>query len=426
MSATEPKPAVTDWTGSELELDLGAPGHGGFCVARHDGRVVFVRHGVPGERVRVVVTEDRGGSFCRADTVDVLVASPDRVEVRCPVAGPGGCGGCDFQHVSLPAQRLLKASVVAEQLRRLGGLEHQAEDVTVEELPGAPDGLGWRSRVRLAVAPDGSVGFHPHRSSEVIPVLGCPQTVPHALDGVVGQVWNPGSELQVVLDGAGEQHVVELRPDPRPQRGRRKARPIPHTVVGADRATEQAAGRTWKVSASGFWQGHIGAAQVYAQAVADYAQAPAGGTAWDLYGGAGLFAAVLAEQVGAEGTVVAVESSRTSVADGMAALTDLPQVSFVAAQVEQQLRLLPTPVDVVVLDPPRSGAGRPVVAAIASAEPQRVVYVACDPAALGRDVALFAGHGYRMTALRAFDAFPMTHHVECIALLEPAAAASRA
>ncbi|MGZ4575201.1 MAG: class I SAM-dependent RNA methyltransferase, partial [Mycobacteriaceae bacterium] len=178
-------------------------------------------------------------------------------------------------------------------------------------------------------------------------------------------------------------------------------------------------GRSWRVSATGFWQGHVGAAEVYAQAVADFAQAPTGGTAWDLYGGAGLFAAVLAEQVGTGGSVVAVESSRTSVADGMAALADLPQVSFVAAQVEQHLRLLPTPVDAVVLDPPRSGAGRLVVEGIVAAEPKRIVYVACDPAALGRDVALFAGHGYRMNALRAFDAFPMTHHVECIALFEP-------
>jgi tRNA/tmRNA/rRNA uracil-C5-methylase (TrmA/RlmC/RlmD family) len=411
--------AGVDWTGTELELELGAPGHGGFCVARHEGRVVFVRHGLPGERVRALVTEDRGGSFCRADAVDVLVASADRVPSRCPVSGPGGCGGCDFQHVALPAQRVMKASVVAEQLRRLGGVEYEAADITVEELPGAPDGLGWRSRVRMAVAPDGSVGFHRHRSTDVVPVLGCPQTVPHALDGVVGAVWNPGSELQVVRDGAGEQHVVELRPDPRPQRGRRKARPIPHTVIGSGKATEQAVGRSWRVSATGFWQGHIGAAEVYAQAVADFAQAPTGGTAWDLYGGAGLFAAVLAEQVGIGGSVVAVESSRTSVADGMAALADLPQVSFVAAQVEQHLRLLPTPVDVVVLDPPRSGAGRPVVEGIVAAEPKRIVYVACDPAALGRDVALFAGHGYRMNALRAFDAFPMTHHVECIALFEP-------
>ena len=410
-----------DWTGAELELELGAPGHGGFCVARHEGRVVFVRHGLPGERVRAVVTEDRGGSFCRADAVEIVVASADRVAVRCPVAGPGGCGGCDFQHVSLDGQRRLKAAVVAEQLRRLGGLAVSTEDITVEELPGAPDGLGWRSRVRMAVSADGAAGFHRHRSNDVVTIDGCPQTVPGTLDGVVGEVWNRDSELQVVRDGAGEQHVVELRADQRPQRGRRKPRPTAHLVRGSGVATEQMGDRTWRVAATGFWQGHIGAAAVYSRVVADYARAPEGGTAWDLYSGAGLFTAVLADQVGAGGVVAAVEASRTAVADGVASLADLPQVRFRVAQVEQELNHLPTPVDVVVLDPPRSGAGRRVVEAIAGASPSRVVYVACDPAALGRDVALFAGLGYVLRGLRAFDAFPMTHHVECIALFQPEA-----
>ena len=408
-----------DWTGHELELELGAPGHGGFCVARHEGRVVFVRHGLPGERVRALITEDRGGSFCRADAVEIIVASTDRVPVRCPVAGPGGCGGCDFQHVSLEGHRHLKAAVVAEQLRRLGGLSLAAEDIVVEELPGGADGLEWRSRTRMAVDAQGAAGFHRHRSNDVIAVERCPQTVAGALDGVPGQVWTPGAELQVVLDGAGRQHVVELRAGPRPQRGRRKPRPTYHLVRGSEVADEQVGDRRWQVAVTGFWQGHVGAAATYSQAVADFAQAEHGGTAWDLYSGAGLFTAVLAEQVGAEGTVVAVESSRGAVADGAAALADLPQASFRAAPVEQELHNLPTPVDVVVLDPPRSGAGRRVVEAIAAAAPRRVVYVACDPAALGRDVALFAGLGYRLSALRAFDAFPMTHHVECIALFEP-------
>ncbi|WP_127783300.1 TRAM domain-containing protein [Rhodococcus sp. X156] len=418
MSSTAAPGESLDWTGETLELELGAPGHGGFCVARHEGRVVFVRHGLPGERVRALVTEDRGGSFCRADAVAVLTASPDRVVPRCPVAGPGGCGGCDFQHAALPAQRQMKAMVVAEQLRRLGGLDLTAEDVVVEELPGAPDGLGWRSRVRMAVTADGQPGFHPHRSNDVIPVLGCPQAVPHALDDVVGQQWTPGADLQVVRDGAGEQHVVELTTPQRPQRGRRKPRPVAQLRRGSATATEQAAGRTWAVSADGFWQAHVGAAEVYAQVVAELADAPTGGTAWDLYSGVGLFSAVLAEQVGAAGTVVAVESSRQAVADGTAALADLPQVRMVAGQVEQQLRTLPVPVDVVVLDPPRSGAGRSVVEAITAAEPTRIVYVACDPAALGRDVALLGAQGYRLSVLRAFDAFPMTHHVECIALFQ--------
>lgn len=415
--------AGLDWTGQELDLELGAVGHGGFCVARHEGRVVFVRHGLPGERVRASVTEDRGGSFCRADAVEVLAASPDRVSPPCPVAGPGGCGGCDFQHVSLPAQRRLKAEVVAEQLRRLGGLTTTAAEVVVEELPGGADGLGWRTRLRLAVGRDGRTGLHVHRSSVVLPLVDCPQAVPGALDGVADRTWTPGAEVAAVLDSTGAQHVVELVPvantdGRRPKRGARP-RTRPRVVHGSGRAVQHAAGRRWDVLATGFWQGHTGAADVYATVVREWAAAPAGGTAWDLYGGVGLFAAVLAEQVGPEGTVVSVESSKLATADGAAALADLPQVRFVAGTVEAELAQLPRPVDVVVLDPPRNGAGRAVVEAVAAAGPARIVYVACDPAALGRDVALLAAAGYALTGLRAFDAFPMTHHVECIALFTP-------
>ena len=415
--------AALDWTGRDLDLELGAVGHGGFCVARHEGRVVFVRHGLPGERVRASVTEDRGGSFCRADAVEVLTASPDRVPAPCPVAGPGGCGGCDFQHVSLPAQRRLKAEVVAEQLRRLGGLTTTADDLLVEELPGGFDGSGWRTRLRLAVGRDGRAGLHRHRSATVVPLADCPQAVPGALDGVADRTWTPGAEVAAVLDGAGERHQLELVPvadtdGRRPRRGA-KPRTRPRLVHGSGRATEHAVGRTWDVLATGFWQGHTGAAQVYAGVVREWAAAPEGGTAWDLYGGVGLFAAVLAEQVGPAGTVVSVESSKLATADGTAALADLPQVRFVAGTVEAELAALPRPVDVVVLDPPRNGAGRVVVEPVAAAGPARIVYVACDPAALGRDVALLAAAGYELTGLRAFDAFPMTHHVECIALFTP-------
>lgn len=425
-----PKP---DWTGRHLELELGAVGHGGFCVARHQGRVVFVRHGLPGERVRAAVTEDRGGSFCRADAIEVLTASSDRVPAPCPAAGPGRCGGCDFQHVTPAAQRRLKAEVVAEQLRRLGGLAATAEDVVVEELPGRRSdevgaGLGWRTRVRLAVDPAGRAGLHAHRSSRVLALTDCPQAVPGALDGVFTRRWTPGAEIAAVLDGAGAQHVLELVPvahtdGPGRSTGMRrgqKPRTRPRVVTGGDRAIEHAAGRTFDVLATGFWQGHTGAAGVYSEAVRSWSAAPAGGTAWDLYGGVGLFAAVLAEQVGPDGTVHSVESSRLATADGAAALADLAQVRFVTGTVETEIATLPRPVDVVVLDPPRSGAGRAVIEAIADAGPERVVYVACDPAALGRDVALLAESGYRLQALRAFDAFPMTHHVECIALFAPA------
>jgi tRNA/tmRNA/rRNA uracil-C5-methylase (TrmA/RlmC/RlmD family) len=337
----------------------------------------------------------------------VLLASADRVTPPCPLARPGGCGGCDWQHAAAGAQRELKARVVAEQMRRIAGIDLPVE---VEELPGTRGGLlGWRTRVRLVVDADGRPGLRQHRSHTVVAVPACPIAVAGVLDGVLDRRWSPGAELEVVRDGAGEVHVVELRPGAKPRR-----------VAGGGMAHEHAAGRRWSLATHGFWQVHPGAAQVLAEVVGQWAGAPAGGTAWDLYGGVGLFASVLAEQVGAEGTVLVVESSRRAVADGEANLADLPQVRFQVGKVEDVLgsqELAQRRPDVVVLDPPRGGAGRAVIDALADAGPDRVVYVACDPAALGRDVDRLAAHGYRLAELRAFDAFPMTHHVECVALL---------
>lgn len=387
--------------GSELELTVGPVGHGGFCVARHEGRVVFVRHALPGERVRAVVTEDRGGSFCRADAVAVLEPVAGRVPPPCPASGAGGCGGCDFQHADPQLQRQLKGQVVAEQLRRIAGLDVA---VTVQELPGGA--LGWRTRTRLAVDDAGRAGFREHRSHTVRAVPDCPLAVPGSLDPVLSRRWRPGSELEVVADDSGQLHVAELRPG-RPSKQRR----------GTGRVTRHAAGRRWELSAQGFWQVHPAAADALAALVGQRALAPLGGTAWDLYGGVGLFASVLADQVGPTGSVTVVESSRRAVADGAAALADLAQVHFVIGWVERALDHLPGRPDVVVLDPPRRGAGREVATAVANRGPARIVQVACDPAALARDIAAYLQCGYRLLDIRALDAFPMTHHVECVAAL---------
>ncbi|HVL82728.1 MAG TPA: class I SAM-dependent RNA methyltransferase [Pseudonocardia sp.] len=395
-----------DWTDRILDLDVGPVAHGGHCVARAagaevasgeagapgrgSGRVVFVRHALPGERVRAVVTEDAGGSFCRADTVAVLVASPARVAAPCGWARAGGCGGCDLQHVEPAAQRELKAAVVAEQLRRLAGVERE---VVVEELPGGP--LGWRGRVRLAVDDEGRAGLRAHRSHDVLRIADCPLAPPGTLPGVLAREHPPG-EIEVVRDADGTVH----------------AGPGPGPVV------QRAAGREWRLSPGTFWQVHPALADVLAGVVGEWAAAPAGGRAWDLYGGVGLLASVLAGQVGAAGEVTVVESARRAVDDGRVALADLPQVRWRVGRVERELPGLPGPPDVAVADPPRSGLGRAVVDGLAAAGARRVVHVACDPAALARDVALLAGHGYGLARLRAFDAFPMTHHVECVALFE--------
>lgn len=406
-----------DLVGTELTCDVGPVAHGGHCVARVEGRVVFVRHALPGERVRGVVTEVRRG-YLRADAVEVLTASADRVAPPCPYAGPGRCGGCDFQHATPAAQRLLKTAVVREQLERLGGLtadEVAALGVEVVPLPGAdPSGLGWRTRVQYAVDAVGRAGFTLHRSHEVIPVDRCLIATPAiqaatvAGEPVTGRRWSDADRVEVVASTDAEVSVVAER-----DRGRA-------VVAGPTTVRERVLDREFVLEAGGFWQVHPAAAETFAATVVELLSPQPGERAWDLYGGAGLFAAALAPHLGSNGRLTVVESDARAVAAGRRALDDLWTVRFVHAPVERALRDKRwTSVDLVVLDPPRAGAGRQVVDAIVARSPRAVAYVACDPAALARDVRTFRDHGWRLAALRAFDAFPQTHHVECVALLTP-------
>jgi tRNA/tmRNA/rRNA uracil-C5-methylase (TrmA/RlmC/RlmD family) len=401
--------------------------------------VIFVRHALPGERVTALVTDDRGGAFCRADAVAVLEPSPDRVAPPCPYAGPGRCGGCDWQHAVPAAQRRLKGAVVREQLQRLGGLPDAELDAlgltagwAVEELPGGA--LGWRSRVQFAVDDAGTAGLRPHRSHEVIPVEECLIAAPAVTGvGVTALSWPGVSAVEVVASSAGDlavvvtprEHAGKVTPPDLPDEialldagGRGAARP----VHGHARVRERAADRDWQVQADGFWQVHPAAPDTLVGAVVDTLAPRPGESALDLYAGVGLFAGALAPLVGEHGRVAAIESDRSAVAGARRNLRDLPWVRIEQGRVEVVLRRLGLRrVDLVVLDPTRSGAGSRVVKDVAALRPRAVAYVACDPAALARDVRTFGELGYRLTALRAFDAFPNTHHVECVATLTPSA-----
>jgi tRNA/tmRNA/rRNA uracil-C5-methylase (TrmA/RlmC/RlmD family) len=394
--------------GALIELDVGAPAHGGSCVARHDGQVVFVRHALPGERVVARVTEQTK-HFSRADAVEVLTASEHRVVPRCPAARPGGCGGCDWQHADASYQRDIKAAIVVEQLRRLAGIDCADRAVVVEALPG--DGFGWRTRARFAIDASGRAGFRRHRSHQVELINGCP--IAHPLveaAGVEHREWDAVSEVEVAACADSGERLVR-------------------TATGRDRAMrireggalfEYAAGRRWRVSPGAFWQVHPQAADVLTEAVMAGLDPQPGERALDLYAGVGLFAGSLALAVGPTGAVTAVESSTVATTDAAQNLADLPHAHLVRAAVEKAIT---SPdrfgvVDLVVLDPPRSGAGAAVVRGICALRPRAIAYVACDPAALARDLATFAGLGYPLGQLRAFDLFPQTHHIECVAILE--------
>jgi tRNA/tmRNA/rRNA uracil-C5-methylase (TrmA/RlmC/RlmD family) len=372
-------------------------------VARHEGRVVFVRHALPEETVQAVITEGTPAArFLRADAVTVVTASPDRIAPRCPQARPGGCGGCDFQHATADAQRTLKGTVVSEQLRRLGGIERS---VQVEAVPG--DGFGWRTRLRLAVDPEGVAGLHPHRSLTVLELADCPIAAPElALGEVLGHRWPDAHTLELAASVSTGERVLLSDGEP----------------VGRTRLTERAAGRSWRISGAGFWQVHPAAADLLVETVRGMLRPQPGEHLLDLYSGVGLFAGALAADLAPGGRVDAVESDAGAVRDARRNLHDRPEVTLHHARVDTWLRAVaPQRCDVVVLDPPRTGAGKAVVerlAGFAPRPPRAVAYVACDPASLGRDVGTFRALGWSLTALRALDLFPQTHHVECVALFE--------
>jgi tRNA/tmRNA/rRNA uracil-C5-methylase (TrmA/RlmC/RlmD family) len=409
------------WTGLEFEVTVGPVAHGGHCVARHQGRVVFVRHALPGERVVARVTEDRHAGYCRADAIEVLSAHPERVPRPCPYSGPGRCGGCDWQHASVAQQRLLKAAVVREQLARLAGVPDVG--VVVEELPGGP--LRWRSRARFAVDRSGAAGLRRYRSHDVVVLDDCPITDQRAAHAVLDRRWPGAGAVDVSIDSAGVLTTTRLdrRGHPQTTRVFRRGSDVPEPVAG--RAGRSAGGRDWEVEGTGFWQVHPAAADALVDAVRGFARVRPGETVLDLYAGAGLFGGALAPSVGPDGRVVCVEADPAGCAAAADNLADLPQAEVWEGVVDAEglaglLEELGASPDVVVLDPPRAGAGAAVSRLLAGTGARAVVYVACDPASLGRDVGAFAGSGYRLSALRAFDAFPMTAHVECVALLTPA------
>jgi len=403
--------------GDLIEVTVGAPAHGGHCVARiggEHGQVVFVRHALPGERVTAELTELHKG-YLRADAVKVHEASPDRVAAPCAFAHPGGCGGCDLQHVAPAAQRDWKAAIVRDLLVRMGGLTAaQVEElgVRVQPLPGGP--LGWRSRVRYAVDAAGRAGLLQHRSHQVVPVDRCLIAHPdlQKLD-VTSRNWPDAAAVEVVASTGGDISVLATPAGGSPDGSRT-------LLEGPAQVRESAGGREWQVPPDAFWQVHPAAADTLVTAVLELLRPAPGEVSWDLYGGAGLFAAALAERTGARTTMV--ESSPVGVAAARTNLADLGGIEVVAAKVDAALgrRRVTGPVDLVVLDPPRTGAGAKVVKLIAAAGPRAVAYVACDPAALARDVQTFADAGWRLAELRAFDCFPMTQHIECVALLTPA------
>ena len=428
--------------GAEIELEVTGIAHGGVSVARHDGRVVFVADAIPGERVLARVTDAKKKSFARAAVTRVLDASVDRrdhvwPEARVERDPDERPGGAEFGHIALERQRRLKAEVLVDSMARFGDIElagEEGEDFqeTLAELVEVPfgddeaNGLGYRTRVRLHVDPEtGVVGPYAARSRRVIPV----ESLPLASEGVnqIAPLHEPMrglSAIDLVDPSADDPRMLVTEEGSKSRNGE------------GDTVRELVEDRGFIVRAGGFWQVHREAPSMLFGAVHDAIAAlieagdfdPAAGNL-DLYGGAGLLAAAMAEAAGPGLKVTTVESDPAATDDAAENLAEIVGALAVTAKVDRHLADLlnaAAPVrdrlrrGTVVLDPPRSGAGGGVTAQLVELSPANIVYVACDPVALARDTKSLLDADYELLELRAFDIFPHTHHFESLAVFRRA------
>lgn len=416
--------------------------YGGEGLARlPDGKAVFVPFVLPGEEVSVTLGREKS-SFARATADQVLKAAPTRVQPKCPYFA--SCGGCHYQHSLYNAQLEIKRSILRETLQRNAKLEWKGEIKTHSAEP-----WNYRNRTRMKVqggaGADFALGYHRVASHDLLPVKNCPISSP-AVNRVIQLLWDMGErgsvpggikEIEFFADHADSKMILELqhvagakadeirafaaelqrRADEvkgvaifaQPQPGSRELPQLKETM-GSASLQYQVGDKTFRVSAGSFFQTNRFLVRDLAQIVSsDFF----GKIALDLYAGVGLFASHLAKRFD---QVFAVESSPASAADLKA---NAPRnVVPVKSDVEQFLpRSLNMHPDVVVVDPPRSGLGARVTQLLAALRVKQIVYVACDPATLARDVRGFLDFGYQVEAVHLIDLFPQTFHLESVVRL---------
>jgi tRNA/tmRNA/rRNA uracil-C5-methylase (TrmA/RlmC/RlmD family) len=387
------------------------PATGGGVGRLDDGRVVFVRHSLPGELVRVEITETTT-SFSRGDAVEILEPSVERVIPPCPYAHPGGCGGCDLQHASFAAQSSWKAAVVAEHLKRIGGIDRDVQIIS----PPSPAHAS-RTRLRCAVNEQGQLCLRAARSHDLVVIDACWIAESGFLPAFATS-WDGAEEVELRAIGDGEPFAVVKRDTHRGMMYElcslhgEPLEPSTHSRVGVQDTY-------FSVSPRSFWQSHRDAPDLLLATVCDFAQVQPDDHVCDLFSGVGLFAVPLAKAVGPGGRVTAVEQSPYAVRDARQNGDGLRQLKVREWSVSPRaINDAVAAGDLVVIDPPRGGLAKGVADALVRRAPRRIVYVSCDAATLARDLKSLITGGYVLDKLRAFDLFPMTEHVESVAILD--------
>jgi len=406
-----------------FELDLTRMAHGGSALGQHEGRTIFVPYAIPGEQITARITTDKG-RFAYAEGVMLLTPSEARVVPRCPHFGPGRCGGCHWQHIDYPAQLEFKRQVIADQMERIGGFR----DLTVYPTIPSPDAWQYRSHVTMHVDDEGRLGYIATDNQHVLPIEECHIIRPELLDlfyaleleGIANlervrlQVGSDGNERMIVLSTVDDE-PPEIESDLPASINFLTSDNEPLNLIGSLHVHYTIKGRTFRVTAGGFFQVNLPLAEVLVDLVLERLNLQGNESVIDLYAGVGLFTAFLAERAA---MVTSVESYPPAVTDADANLADFENVDLIEGAVEDVLPELEGPFDAIVLDPPRTGVEPQALDAIAALSPQKIVYVACDPATLARDAKRLASKGYRLLHVQPVDMFPQTFHIEAVAAFE--------
>jgi 23S rRNA (uracil1939-C5)-methyltransferase len=378
-----------------IELELTGMAHGGSAVGRHEDRAVFVTYGIPGERARVRITQDKG-RFLNAELIEVLHPAESRVQPRCPHFGR--CGGCHWQHIDYPAQLEFKRQIVHDQMARIGGLT----DVLVH--PTIPSLSPWeyRSHATFRIAQDGRPGFFAIDDQTIMPIDEC-HIIHPALQERLPEIrgYLPRTRIRAQVGSDGQPTLFEIK--------RNQSEPASEAI------TYTIKHRAFRCSGGSFFQVNLPQAEKLVELVLERLALSGQEPVLDLYSGVGLFTAFIAEQAR---RVVAVEMFAPAVQDARFNLSNLGNVDQYEGTIEAVLPRLKIAFDAAIVDPPRIGMEVKALEALAECKPKRIIYVSCDPATLARDAKRLAGHGYQLLDVQPVDMFPQTYHVEAVAAFQ--------
>lgn len=381
--------------GDVLTLNIEKVAHGGFCVARHEGIVIFVRHALPNEKVEAqLISLAPGKKSWFAQTLKVINASKFRRNSPCLYFKSDGCGGCDWMHTSASYQRQLKLEVLIELLERLGKITHAREICRMNDVD--PEEKNWRTKIRVIANDKGELGFRKYRSSEIQVIDKCliaAEEINKSLNEVGKKI--SGSEIELIKNN---EEVIVLGKDS-------KNIKINRTVNDDN----------YEASGSGFWQIHPKSLDVLSVLIEKDIKKMSVESFLDLYSGVGVFSSVILKIFpNASGFVI--ESDKEAAESAKKNLSQFKKVKILKQKVENWIFTTREKFDLIVLDPPRSGAGVKVMQSICKKAKQKIIYIACDPASLARDTAVAKENGWVLEKVEVYDLFPMTHHFESVAV----------